>query len=362
MKASFKVSTIKAVTILSALGLFAGCPDKGGSKSAPAAVTVAGIQGNGECTQNVINAYNYIRNNSANPSNQSLRTACGDLSNLIGGQTCRNTQQNNIIALADVQQTCNIANGTNGSNNGYPNQPYPTQPGYPQPIQNVAMKNLVCSIDMNSGSAAGTISNMPVQVFANGANLRLYANMNNSKSYLGGLINVNRTFSSEKLALLGLKFKAGSGSTGDTLTLSADLRNGKSATVTGYAGSEVRIEIAADSDSDTSVIVSCTGQDNFNPGSAGAGANIKCSGTEVDGSKTTKINFINPVSDLITSGIFPSLSSDLALEGNGQSVLSATVRPVLAMESYKAVTSTVSPSSISIKSPGYSLSTNCNLQ
>lgn len=375
MKASFGLS-IKVISVLTAMTVFSGCPDKGGGGAQPA-VTIAGVNSNGECSPEAANAYTFIRNSGYGTDVQQIRNACTNLTNLIGGQACRIANQypnqyqnqypnqnqfqnqNAMISFADVQYKCNAATVGNGNNQGYP------QPGYPgqtQPIQNVPTKNVVCSIDLTSGSAAGTISNMPVQVFANGGEYRLYANMQNTKSYLGGFINYTKYFSSEKLALLKLRFKAGGVNVADTLTLSADLRNGKSATATGFAGSEVRIEIAALDESDTSVIVSCAGQDQFNAGNQMGGDKIRCSVKENNNGKLTNANFINNLSDLIDLGIKPSKSSDLVLEGNGQNVMMTSVSPTVADETYKVVTSLVSPSSVKIKASGYSLDSNCSVQ
>jgi len=360
MKTSFKV-----LTVISAMAVLSGCPDKGGGQSAPAAVTISGISGNGECTQTAANTYEFIRNSSNYTDLQQVKNACSSLVSLIGTQTCRITNMNAIVSMADVQYKCNMANGVGGNiNNPYPNQPgYPGQSGYPnQPIQNVPnvpMKNLVCSIDVASGAAAGSVSNMPVQVFANGADLNLYADMQNTKSYLGGFVNFTRYFRSEKLALLKLKFKAGNSLNADTLTLSADLRNGKTASVTGFAGSEVRIEITPDSEQDTSLVVSCSGQDNFNVGPAINGANLRCSVKENDNGKVTNVIVLKPVVEFETGGVNPIKGSNLILESNSQNTLSTTVLPSTAFESYKLISGLTTPSTVKIKSSGYSLESNC---
>lgn len=349
-------TSLQVISALTALVVFSGCPGSGGGKgeATPPAVTVSGISGNGECTADAANAYYYIRNNGYNTQAAAqVRSECARLTSLIGAQSCRLTNQNMVIRVSDVQYQCNQANGSTGTI---------TNPGTGATLPNIQTKNVVCSIDLTSGSAAGSISNMPVQVFANGGDYRLYANMQNTKTYLGGFINYTKYFSSEKLALLKLKFKAGNATTPDTLSLTADLKNGKMATATGFAGSEVRVEIMADSEQDTSLVVSCAGQDQFNAGPALKGSNIRCSINENDNGKVTNVKFLNTVADLDNLGILPSKFSNLALEGNGQNVMQASVTPSTAYESYKVVTSLVSPSTIKIKAPGYSLDSNCSLQ
>jgi hypothetical protein len=366
MKTSFKV-----ISVLSALAVLSGCPDKGGGggQTAVAVPTGVGINSNGTCTQEAtIVANNIVLRNSLNE--------CSRLQTILGSQSCQATLAgtNQPFTLsygnAEIQSRCN----GNPNQNGYPvasgypiNQPYqgsvptagyPNQPGYPQQNPGVATKNVICSIDVASGSAAGTISNMPVQVFANGSSLRLYANMQNTKTYLGGIINYTRYFSSEKLALLGLKYKGGSASMADTLTLSADLRNGKSVSATSFAGSEVRIEIAGETDNETSLVVSCVGQDQFNAGPVRGVEKVRCAVKENDNGKLTNATFLNSVDDLVSSGIFPSKTSDLVLRSEGQNVLTTSVLN----DSLKVVTSLTSASSVTIKAPGYSSTTSCNLQ
>ncbi len=351
----FMKTSLQVISALTALVVFSGCPGGGGGKGdATPAVTVSGISGNGECTTDAATAYNNIRNYGYNSLTAAqVQSECTRLTSLIGAQSCRLTNQNMVIRFSDVQYQCHQANGSTGTI---------TNPGTGTTLPNMQTKNVVCSIDLTSGSAAGSVSNMPVQVFANGGDYRLYANMQNTKSYLGGFINYTQVFSSEKLALLKLKFKAGNATTPDTLSLTADLRNGKMVTATGFAGSEVRIEIMADSEQDTSLVVSCAGQDQFNAGPALKGSNIRCSINENDNSKLTNVRFLNSVADLDNLGILPSKFSNLALEGNGQNVMQTSVTPTTAYESYKVVTSLVSPSIIKIKAPGYSLDSSCTLQ
>ena len=346
-------TSLKVLTLAAALSTFSGCPDKGGGGGAQPAVAVSGIASNGECTTDAANAYVLLKYNNVDVNQ--VKNSCAQLSSLLGGQTCRIASRNLIASVADVQARCNQANGVAGNGNTYPNQP-----GYPnQPIQNISVKNLVCSIDVANGSAAGSVSNMPVQVFANGADLNLYADMRNTKSYLGGIINYTRYFRSEKLALLKLKFKAGNGSSADTLTLSADLKNGKTASVSGFAGSEVRIEIAPDADQDTALVVSCSGQDTFNAGPAINGGNLSCVTKENNNGKITSVLVLKPVGDF-DSGVSPIKNSNLTLANEGSDSLSTSVNPSTAFESYKLVSGLTTPSTVKIKSPGYSLESTCS--
>ncbi len=345
-------TSLKILTLAAALSTFSGCPDKGGGNGSQPAVSVSGISTNGECTANTTQTYFMIRNGQNYSDLNQMRNACAQLSSLLGSQSCRITQQNIVVSMADVQYQCNQANGSTST--------YPNQQGYPnQSIQNVPVKNLVCSIDVANGSAAGSITNMPVQVFANGADLNLYADMQNTKSYLGGIINYTRYFRSEKLALLKLKFKAGNASAADTLTLSADLRNGKTASVSGFAGSEVRIEIAPEAEQDTALVVSCSGQDTFNAGPATNGANLSCVIKENNNGKMTSVLVLKPIGDF-DAGVAPIKNSNLTLTNESSDALSASVSPTVAFESYKLVSGQTTPSTMKIKSPGYSLESTCS--
>ena len=373
MKTAFKV-----LTTLSALAVLSGCPDKGGggnTATVPAVATAAGIINNGECRADVATAYLYIKNNMYNHSNNDLmKTNCTTLLSLIGGQTCRIVNQNQYnnqynqnyqnnqwqqqASMSDVQATCNAASGVANTTSPYPNNPY--QPGYPnQPIQNMATKNLVCSINVSRGSSAGSIDNMPVKVYANGADLNLYSMMQNTRSYIGGYVNYTRTFSSESIVALKLKFKAGSGTVADTLSLSANLRNGKIASVTGFAGSEVRIEIAGDSDQDTSVLVSCAGQDNFNAGQARNGANLSCLIREDNNGKKTTVSIFKSMAEFENSEVKPIRNSNLALQSTEPNSLTTSVYPITAYESYKLTSGLTTPGTVKIRAPGYSLDSNC---
>ena len=348
MKTSFKV-----FSMLSVMAILSGCPDKGGGGGGQVAAPVATTTGivNGECTQPTIAAYFFIKNSTTSTDIQQVKNACANLNTLTAGQQCRVSNQNLTVSTNDIQYKCNMANNVGGNTN-YPG--YPNQPG-----QNIQMKNLVCSIEVANGTAAGSVTDMPVQVFANGADLNLYANMENTKSYVGGYFNITRRFSSEKLAMLKLKFKAGQGTVADTLSLSAQLRNGKSASVSGFAGSEVRIEITPDYEQDTLLIVSCAGQDNFNAGAAINGQNLKCMVKENDNGKITRVMVLKPASEFEMSGVKPIRSSNLEMTSPVQNSLSINVSPSSTYESYRLVSGLTTPSTMKIQAPGYSLESSC---
>jgi hypothetical protein len=358
-------TSLKVLTILSTMAMLTGCPSSGGGggdTTTTTGVATTGIQSNGECTPDASAAYLFIRNSQTYTDVQQIKTACANLTTLIGTQTCRITNQNLVASSTDTQYKCNVANGvSNPTTNPYPG--YPNQGGYPnQPGQTIQTKNFVCNIEVSNGSAAGSVMAMPVQVFANGADLRLYANMQNTKSYLGGFFRYTKYFSSEKLAALKLKFKPGTGSAADTVTLSANLGNGKSASVSGFAGSELRIEITPDYENDTMLNVSCAGQDNFNPGLAVNGSNVKCLIREDNNGRKTSVMVLKPISEFENSEIQPIRKSNLTLTSAAANTLSTSVSPSVGYESYHLSSGLTTPTTVKIRTSGYSLDSNCSLQ
>lgn len=163
-----------------------------------------------------------------------------------------------------------------------------------------------------------------------------------------------------------------------------------SASVSGYAGSEVRIELMpqdADATDGTQLVVSCTGaagQQTIANNSALGGPplinqaavtsasatdlasalkeNFACKGTEVVNGKTKEINYVNKISDVVESGISVSNSVFIQAEGSAQQgavTFSQSSSGVLSATDVNLKASLTAQSAITIEKANYSLKLKC---
>ncbi len=226
----------------------------------------------------------------------------------------QNEQRNQGVAQAARQNTyqqagCLNQGGYNQQypsnqfpNNQYPNPNFPNgqvNPGFPQPNipgqipgglngQPVQFKNINCRVIARKGETSGDSGMMLVPVVATGGStVNLYANIVSQKSYLGGIFNSTKVSTSTKLGKVKMTYIPGAGLDADMIKISAEGVDGHIKTsITGYAGSNVDLEISPDSEfsDETYLSVTCRSADASNPGPAIAKTKYSCSGSEKIGS------------------------------------------------------------------------------
>jgi len=291
-------SAFKAITVISALGLMAGCPDKGSSNNANNNVTIAGINSNGQCTQQVINSYRLIQTQGVYGYN--TRNECNNLLSLIADRSCQAQEYNQTytISYSQVQNICQAALSS-GNNGGVINPGNPIQ----QPVQ--GMKNFSCQLIVKNGAAAGDTGVMNVAVPTSGGTANVFAYVMQSKKFLG-IFNMQTMKSSNKFGKMELIYKASNGVEGDRLTLSASGIGGVvNAAVTGFAGSQTTLEIGPKDEfsEGTYVNLSCVSAETSNPGNTFQGSKYECRGRKTLGQKITEIRNSSSLDLLVNEGL-----------------------------------------------------------
>ena len=325
-----KFNSIQGLLLVSLL-TFVGC--KGSSKGGSAAAVVPGVTVGTYYTQGQVNQGGYnnggyqqerceVSANTYNCVNQN-GTSTGAISfgsiqefcNLILNEQRNQGNQgfgNQGVAPMARQNTaqqmgCGMHQG--GYNQQYPNNQYPynpnfpngqVNPGFPPPNipgqipggyqngQPVQFKNINCRVIARKGETSGDSGMMLVPVVATGGStVNLYANIVSQKSYLGGIFNTTNMSTSNKLGKVKMTYIPGAGLDADMIKISAEGVDGHIKTsITGYAGSNVDLEISPDSEfsDETYLSVTCRSADASNPGPVDAKTKYTCTGTEKIGS------------------------------------------------------------------------------
>lgn len=330
-----KLNSTQGLLLVSLLSLV-GC-NSGGNGGRSAAVAVPGVivgtyYANGSMNQGgynngqqqercdvSANSYNCINSNgypTGAVSFGSLQEFCSLL---------QNEQRNQGVAQAARQAThqqagCLNQNGYNQQfpNNQFPNNQFPNNqfpnpnfpngqinPGFPPPnipgqipggFQNgqpVQFKNINCRVIARKGETSGDSGMMLVPVVATGGStVNLYANIVSQKSYLGGIFNTTKTSTSNSLGKVKMTYIPGAGLDADMIKISAEGVDGHiKSSITGYAGSNVDLEISPDSEfsDETYLSVTCRSADASNPGPVAAKTKYECSGSEKIAGKESSI-------------------------------------------------------------------------
>lgn len=312
MKSSLGLLTLAVVSTLA----LTGCPS-GSDKSAQPVVQA--------------NVYNVIPNESCNvPATYPSSYTCTQTVNGIVLNTAAvaySTIQELCTKLNDYQSNMDPARGGQAVAQQTRNHVYSqrcqgiTNPGGPTgPITPIeGFKNFTCQLQTRNGNSV--YQGQPEQLILskNGDIREIALRAFVSKCNWLGCAQYPRT-----IGKLKVKFDAaltGSSSAMDKLTLSVEnLDQDITTSVSGYAGSETKIEITPeDSESDRStVIVSCRGTDSFVRSQIASNGLFQCKGEErVRGAKKS-FNFTNQLSDVINSGI--SVTNSVFVQGSGDEV------------------------------------------
>lgn len=331
-----KKLNVKAALVLSLLA-FSACDKGGGDSSTPQVVSVPGVTlrqynviAGQNCNINGDNTYTCTENGRTigNIGYSSLQNFCDILMNdqtngyvarytrqMMYQEQCSGAQNNGFCGAGSVMQ-----NGVCVNNNG--NFPGTINPGTGTVINDPNMKSVSCHLYVKKGAIIGDTGLMNVQVIQNnasGVNIFAFTNMNIQKKFLGIFnVNVNKFSNSEKLAKVKMYYTKEAGKA-DMIKLEATGVDGElSASVTGFAGSETKLEIAPqDEYSDATTLgISCVAQ-GATTGSAQAYKAYRCKGEEKDGTKVTKIDYASPYNDDIMNQSFDlSKSAKIHTEGS----------------------------------------------
>ncbi|AZZ35548.1 hypothetical protein CIK05_01605 [Bdellovibrio sp. qaytius] len=379
-----KKLNVKAALVLSLLA-FSACDKGGGGSSTPQVVGVPGVTQrqytvvNGQtCTINGDNTYTCTENGQTlgNIGFTSLETFCNILMNdqangyvarytrqQMYQEQCSGAQNNGFCGNGSVMQ-----NGVCVNNNGN-NFPGTINPGGTVTTNSPDMKSVSCQLVVKKGSTVGDtgIMNVPViQNSASGVNIFAFTNASIQKTFLKFFhFQANKFSNSEKLAKVKMYYTRESGKA-DMIKLEAiGIDDKLGATVTGYAGSEVKLEIAPQNEySDaTSVSISCAA-----PGAAigntSSYKSYRCNVTEKIGNKESKYEYASPYNDSLMGDSF-DLTKAVKLHTDGNLATDAGTATIeqLARYSIDASVSTKSnittPTVVTVARPDYRLKVDC---
>lgn len=378
-----KKLNVKAALVLSLLA-FSACDKGGGGSSTPQVVGVPGVTlrqynvvAGQNCNVNGDNTYVCTENGRSigNIGYSSLQNFCEVLMNdqangyvarytrqMMYQEQCSGAQNNGFCGAGAVMQ-----NGVCVNNNG--NFPGTINPGNGTIINDPNMKSVSCQLYVKKGNTMGDTGLMNVQVIQNnqsGVNIFAFTNAQYKKKFLG-FINVqgNKFSNSEKLANVKMYYTKETGKA-DMIKLEATGVDGElSASVTGFAGSETKLEIAPqDEYSDATTLgISCVAQ-GATTGNAQAYKAYRCKGEEKDGTKVTKIDYASPYNDDIMNQSFDlSKSAKLHTEGSLATDAGTATFEQIARYGIDSSVSTKSnittPSSVSVRRANYKLNVEC---
>lgn len=239
----------------------------------------------------------------------------------------------------------------------------PTIPGQ----TNMALKTFTCQLQVKKGDAVYAGEAQQFSLPATGGRVNLFANAMKSKT-TGGIFRFTRTYM-VNLANVVMQYSpalSSNPSSMDQIKMSvANIDGDISASVSGFAGADNTLSITPqDADSDqTEVIATCSSSDAKAMGLVKSTGAYQCIGTERADGRTTAINYVNQVSDVVASGI--SITNSVFVQGTeGQTAAGGGVTFSQATKRYDdstvALSSNLSSAtSISIEKLSYSLKVKC---
>ena len=319
-----------------------GCNSGGKGGGSAAAVQVPGVAVGTYHAQGTVNQGGYNNGQPQERCDVSVNSyICVGMNGIQTGAIGFTSQPEFCNLLRDEQRNQGIAQATRNNiiqqsgclNQGGYNPNFPNgqvNPGFPPPNipgqfpgglpnnPSLQIKNINCRISVRKGNASGDHS-MPVVAVAGVAN-DLIAVVRSENSYLNGWVNTNSEFYSNRFAKVKMTFIPGLGVDADMIKISADKVDGHIKTsITGYAGSNVDLEILPDSQlsDDTYVSVTCRSADASNPGPVSGNTKYSCSGTEKVGKDKEETVFgkIDYNEDLMESTYGIAKKTNLVTEG-----------------------------------------------
>lgn len=234
--------------------------------------------------------------------------------------------------------------------------------------QQYGFKNFQCQMQVRKGTELVSNITQRIMVPQSGGKGAIFATTLKSETFW----KVFRYARWVKLAQLNLEYTPGMAmdlESTDMVRLSmAGIDGDTSVSVTGFAGSENRLEVIPNDSTDsveTTVIVSCRSMDSMKLGQSSVFATkYHCQGQEVDGARRTNINFVNELSDVVSSGVTLSDSVYLKAQEIQSSDLHSYVDITQSTDSIidsaiRTRNSLAAPVSLNIEKLNYSLKLKC---
>ena len=204
------------------------------------------------------------------------------------------------------------------------------------------------------------------QLPANGGNVVLFANgIKNRKIW--NIINTSYPIRLADVKMEYIPALTASTHSMDQIRMSvSNIDNDISASVIGYAGSDTRIEInPQDADTEqTELIASCKSLDALvKPTATVLVGEYACAGIEKSNGKVTKINYVNKISDVVSTGI--SITNSVFVQGQDSTTMdqgaASFSQNTNGFEESTVVlkSAMLAPTSISIDKLSYSLKVKC---
>lgn len=316
-----RTKKLSLLTLVSAMA-FVGCGGNSGGRSNNnqliPGVGQMNVFPNETCSiQNSYYSCSQTVNGTVYRTNQNSFTSIQDL--------CMKISDNNSNANRDLttgqivaQQTRQDYSMRNCQNQPgtFPNNPLnPTNPTFPGNNNNFGIKNISCQMQVRKGeSNISTIGEVNLPVAANGGYQYLTAKGVVNKN-VWRVINVSHmaTLARVKVEYMP-SMSIGQGGLSQIKLSASDVDGDISVATVGYAGAENRLEIIPqNSEDNTEVIVSCIMRGEALPAAAVVATKLQCIGSEKINGQMNKINYVNQLSDVLTSGI--SLTRSIFVQG-----------------------------------------------
>lgn len=198
------------------------------------------------------------------------------------------------------------------------NQPgtFPTNPTFPGGNTGYGIKNISCQMQVRKGdSNISTIGEVNLPVPSNGGFQYLTAKGFMNKN-VWKVINVNYMATLARIKVeYAPALSIGQNGMSQIKLSATDVDGDITVSTAGFAGSENRLEIIPqNTDDNTEVIVSCIMRGEQLPNATTfAQTKLQCIGSEKINGQVNKINYVNQLSDVLTSGI--SLSRSIYVQG-----------------------------------------------
>ncbi len=215
----------------------------------------------------------------------------------------------------------------NGHISSYPQQPClgsPNSPpcqnngGIPGGIPNQShggLKSFTCQLQVRKGDAVYAGNAQQFYLPVTGGQVNLFANSLKSKTS-GGLFRITRTYAI-KLANVVVEYipalTANTASVDQIKMSVADIDGDISSSLTGFAGDQNTISITPQDEEKTELIATCSSSDAKIMGLIKTSGQYQCVGTEKAEGKTTVINYVNQITDVVSSGI--SITPNVFVQG-----------------------------------------------
>lgn len=283
------------------LAALSSCNNGGKSNNAPTNVQISGVNYSG--FQNFgTQSCNFVNNSSysctENSAGQIVTTQI--ISFNSQQELCNNLRNDSLHSVAVSWGSMAIASSVrltyvNNNCQAYPNT---IGNGVFQNDTNL-LRNMKCSMTVEAADGAfGNTGEMQVPITASGMRGEIYASMFRERS--AWIFRLTTSRRSSNYLTVNYVYTKGTTSAGDQLKLSASLKNGAFAEITGFAGSDVSL-VFENADPVVKAEVSCVVTDATNAGVQTASNDYRCNVSGTDDLDRAPV--VMPVSELINNSL-----------------------------------------------------------